>query len=124
VSSRPAVVQPCPADRQSVRPVRGVYDPGRLDIRQDETRSREDATDLALTTAFELVRTALVAKMAVDLGDPVLARRAVRYAQSSAQLLAGLDFPADVDGDGSDDEALPEVDDLLERMPSRAEVEA
>jgi hypothetical protein len=75
----------------------------------------------AQSVAFELVRTALVAKLAVDLGDPVLARRAARYAQSSARLVAGLDFPAHVESD--DDQALPEVDDLLERMPSRAEVQ-
>jgi hypothetical protein len=85
--------------------------------------SQQEATTLAASTAFELVRTALVAKLAVDLGDPVLARRAARYAQSSARLLGGLDFPAEVDEPQRDVEHLPEVDDLLERMPSRREVE-
>ncbi len=76
-------------------------------------------SDLVSDTAQELLRTALLAKLAVDLGDPALARRAARYAQSSAQLLAGLDIPTHVD-----DEELPKVDDLLaQRMPSRAEVE-
>jgi hypothetical protein len=77
--------------------------------------------DLVSDTAHELLRTALLAKLAVDLGDPQLARRAARYAQSSAKLLAGLDLPTYVEDD--DDESLPEVDDLLERMPSRDEVE-
>ncbi len=82
------------------------------------------APGLASATAAELVRTALLAKLAVDLGDPPLARRAARYAQSSAHQLAGLNFPAHVDnGDEGDDQALPEVEDLLARMPSRQEVE-
>ncbi len=59
MSSRPALVQPCPADGQSVRPVRGVYDPGRLDIRQDETQARghrSSSLTLASSTAAELLR--------------------------------------------------------------------
>ncbi len=74
----------------------------------------------ATTTAAELVRYALVAKLAVNLGDPPLARRAARYAESSARLLGGLEFPVHVDDD--DDLPLPEVDDLLARMPSRQEL--
>lgn len=41
------------------------------------------APSLAITTASELLRTALLAKLAADLGDPQLARRAARGAQSS-----------------------------------------
>jgi hypothetical protein len=89
------------------------------------------AREQASTTAAELQRTALLAKLAVDLGDPPLARRAARYAQSSARLLAGSDFPPHVDDDcddcdhdhDHDHQSLPEVDDLLERLPNRAEVE-
>jgi hypothetical protein len=69
------------------------------------------APDLVSDTAHELLRTALLAKLACDLGDPALARRAARYAQSAAKLLAGLDLPTYVEED--DDEPLPEVDDLL-----------
>ncbi len=90
---------------------------------QGACSSPHDADDLAYSTAFELVRTALVAKMAVDLGAPVLARRTARYAQSSVRLLAGLDISAHPDEDDDEDRALPEVEDLLERMPSRTEVE-
>jgi len=61
--------------------------------------------------------------LALDLGDTVLARRAARYAASSARLLSGLDFP-DASEDHDDDQALPELDELLERLPSRREVEA
>ncbi len=79
---------------------------------------------LATTTAADLLRTALLAKLAVDLEDPALARRAARYAQTAAHLLAGLDFPPHVEGDDLDDEQeLPSLEDLLERMPSRTEVE-
>ncbi len=126
MSRCPALVQPCPADGQSVRPVRGVYDPGRLDIRQDETQARghrSSSLTLASSTAAELLRTALLAKLAVDLEDPALARRAARYARSSAHLLSSLDFPPHTDQPDDDDQALPEVEDLLERMPSRTEVE-
>ena len=59
--------------------------------------------------AHELLRTALLAKLAVDLGDPALARRAARRAAGSARLLSGMDLPVSVDPD----EDLPEVDDLL-----------
>lgn len=38
-------------------------------------------------------------------------------------MLAGLDFPANAAEDGHDPERLPEVDELLARMPSRTEVE-
>lgn len=59
--------------------------------------------------ARELLRTALLCKLAIDIGDPVLAGRAARRAATSARLLGGMDLPAYVDPD--DD--LPEVDDLL-----------
>ncbi len=71
----------------------------------------------------KLLRTALLAKLAVDLEDPALARRAARYAQTSAHLLAGLDFPPHDDREEPDDQALPEVEDLLERLPSRHDLE-
>lgn len=70
---------------------------------------------LAAETANELLRTALLAELAVDLGDPRLARRAARHSASNARLLAGLDLPRheDDDDDPDEDVALPEVDDLL-----------
>lgn len=73
---------------------------------------------LALSTAQELLRTALLSKLAVDLEDPVLARRAARCAAESARLLSGLDFPAHVDEDQADEDAagLPDVGDLLEAL--------
>ncbi len=99
---------------------RGTADNGQ----RTEPSGSSGPLDVATSTAaFELVRTALVAKLAVDLGDPVLARRAARYARSSAQLLAGLvDFPPHDDREEPDDQALPEVEDLLERLPSRHDV--
>ncbi len=127
MSSRPGLVQPCPADGQSVRPVRGVYDPGRLDIRRDETQVAPPPSSpltLATLTAAELLRTALLAKLAVDLEDPALVRRAAGYAESSAHLLAGLTFPTYVDREEDDeDQSLPSLDEFLDRMPSRTEVE-
>lgn len=75
----------------------------------------------ATTAAAELLRVSLLAKLAVDLEDPVLARRAARKAQAPARLLAGLDFAAYV-GEDQDDDALPEVGDLLEQLhPNRTE---
>ncbi len=91
-----------------------------------EALSSQPASVLVKATAVaaELLRTALLAKRAVDLQDSALAGRAARYAASSAHLLAGLDVPTYDDSEDVDDQELPEVDDLLERMPSRAEVEA
>ncbi len=72
----------------------------------------------------ELLRTALVAKFAVDLEDPVLVRRAARLAAGHAQVLSRLDFPAhsreDDDVLSEHDVQLPDVGDLLAlRHPSR-----
>lgn len=67
--------------------------------------------DLAAEAAQELLRTALLAKLAVDLQDPVLARRAARKALAQARLLAGLDFPAAVD----DATPVPTLDEVLAR---------
>ena len=60
----------------------------------------------------------MLAKLAVDLGDPMLTRRAARHAVGAAQRLALCDFPAYVDSDDSDD--LPTIADLL---PNRDEPE-
>ncbi len=57
----------------------------------------------------ELIRLGLLARLALELDDPDLARRAARYALPVVRLLAGLD-------DGSPPGPLPEVDDLLERL--------
>lgn len=43
---------------------------------------------------FELVRTALVVRLAQQLGDPALVRRAARQAASAAEQLAGMHPPA------------------------------
>lgn len=51
--------------------------------------------------AFDLVRTALVAKLAVDLDDGALSRRAATEAAGHARLLAGLELPA------ADDDPAP-----------------
>lgn len=70
--------------------------------------------------AEELLRTALLAKLAVDLQDPVLARRAARRAVLSGRLLSGLDFPAFVSLDEEDSD-LPDVQDLLDVLhPERS----
>jgi hypothetical protein len=71
------------------------------------------ARQRAISAAEDLLRTALLASFAVDLQDPVLARRAAREALSSARLLCGLDFLP-----GAATTAAPE------RLPSRAEVQA
>lgn len=70
----------------------------------------------ASEVAAELLRTALLAKLAVDIEDPVLARRAARYATASARLLSGLDFPPHSDDDDDHAGGLPEVGDLLEQL--------
>lgn len=70
--------------------------------------------DLAALGANGLLRTALLAKLAVDLEDPVLARRAAREALAHARLLSGLDFPPDAEGDvHCGPRPLPAVEDLL-----------
>ena len=54
----------------------------------------------AAAAAHELLRTALLAKLAVDLGDPTLTRRAARLAHTAARLLAGMgDLPVHADPD-------------------------
>lgn len=70
--------------------------------------------DLAAVEATELLRTALLAKLAVDLEDPVLARRAARQSLAHARLLSGLEFPPHVDTDEGG-ARMPELDDLLTR---------
>lgn len=73
--------------------------------------------DLATTAAWQLLRTALLAKLAVDLEDPALARRAAREALTHARLLSGLDFPPGVEDDvHCGPRPLPTVGDLLERI--------
>lgn len=57
------------------------------------------STGVASVCAHELLRTALLAKLAVDLQDPRLARRAAREALAQARLLSGLDFLAYEDED-------------------------
>lgn len=49
------------------------------------------APEQATSSAFELLRVALLAEFAVDLDDPVLARRAAQQAASHSGLLSGLD---------------------------------
>ncbi len=56
--------------------------------------------DLATEQTHGLLRTALLAKLAVDLQDPALARRAARDALAHARMLSGLGFPPDPE-DGS-----------------------
>jgi hypothetical protein len=77
---------------------------------------------VAAEAAKELLRTALLAKLACDLEDPALARRAAREASRHARLLSGLDFPAYDTGD----EPLPDVGDLLDVLspPCAADDEA
>lgn len=74
--------------------------------------------DRATSAAADLLRTSLVARLAVDLEDPQLARRAAREAGTHARLLRGMDFPP-----YRGEDPLPELDDLLERMPSRRDLE-
>lgn len=75
------------------------------------------ALERATTAAADLLRCSLVVKLAVDLEDPRLARRAARQVITSARLLTGMDFPDGrdwIDSDDQDDDALlPEVADLL-----------
>ena len=80
----------------------------------------------AAAAAHELLRTALLAKLAVDVGDPALARRAARRAASSARLLSGMHLPAYVDPDEDLDDDLPKLGDLLvaKYPPSPADQDA
>ena len=85
--------------------------------REDRSDSAPGGSHVAGSTATDLLRFAMVAKLATDLGDPVLARRAARYAVSSAHLLAGLDWQPEAQEDEDDDTApLPAVDELLEQL--------
>jgi ATP phosphoribosyltransferase regulatory subunit HisZ len=80
------------------------------------------AHDRAADTAHALLRAALVGKLAVDLGDPGLSRRAAQQARASAQHLAGLDFPDT--RDWTEDEPAT-VDQLLAELhPRQTEHEA
>lgn len=72
--------------------------------------------DAATLAATELLRTALLAKLAVDLQDPALARRAAREALTHARLLAGLDFPPDEEDALHCGPRLPTVEELLGRV--------
>lgn len=98
--------------------VRGVRtmsaDPADMSVRSGgfRPRTRTPDTDRAARTvaqaATELVRTALLCKLALDLDDPSLARRAARQSAQHARLLAGLD--CGLEGEGE----LPPVADLLD----------
>lgn len=110
MSSSPATVQPCPADASLSSPVQGVYDPGLLDTGQDPDACRSMSHPACRagvrstpTPPPSPPRTCcarpLVAKLAVDLDDPTLARRAATEAAEHARQLAGLDLPAPEDDD-------------------------
>jgi ATP phosphoribosyltransferase regulatory subunit HisZ len=80
------------------------------------------AHDRAAASAHALLRAALVGKLAVDLGDPGLSRRAAQQARASAHHLAGLDFPDTRDWTGDDEP--PTVDQLLAELhPRQTELE-
>jgi hypothetical protein len=79
------------------------------------------AHDRAADTAHALLRAALVGKLAVDLGDPHLSRRAAQQARASAQHLAGLDFPDT--RDWTEDEPATVEELLAEIHPRQAEAE-
>jgi len=74
-----------------------VLPPPYREDRSDSAPSGQ--ADAAAAAAFDLLRTALLAKLAVDLDDPVLSRRAATEAAGHARLLAGLDYPPAVDDD-------------------------
>ncbi len=67
--------------------------------------------------AQELVRLALLARLALELGDGDLARRASRYAAPVVRLLAGLE-------DDQPSTPLPEVENLLKRLRPLSVVDA
>jgi hypothetical protein len=67
------------------------------------------ASSRPVDLAQELVRLALLARLALELGDCDLGRRAARYATPVVRLLAGLD-------DGTPPGPLPEVQELLEQL--------
>lgn len=76
-------------------------------------RAVVDEPGSAKVAAEELVRCALLAKLALDLGDAGLVRRAALVAASQGRLLAGMG------GLGEDDVRLPALGGLLRlRYPS------
>jgi hypothetical protein len=90
-------------------PLRGADTVGHTPTKiKEPTVSRTQSTRPA-DLAQELIRLALLARLALELGDPDLARRAARYAVPVVRLLAGLD-------DGTHLGPLPEVDDLLAQL--------
>ncbi len=58
-----------------------------------ETGAQDAAPAATRRLAQELLRTALLARLAVDLDDPTLARWAASAATRHARLLAGLTWP-------------------------------
>lgn len=66
--------------------------------------------------AFELVRTALIAKLAVDLNDGELSRRAATEAAGHARLLAGLLLPAPEDDERTPHAAVVQPGSTLEEL--------
>lgn len=72
---------------------------------------REALRDTVTGAAGDLLRAAMTVKLALDLDDPRLARRAAREAAALARLLAGLDV-----GEHLVDVDLPDVADLLEQL--------
>lgn len=80
---------------------------------------REALRHTVAGTARELLRTALLVKLAVDLADPVLARRAARQAAGHARLLSGLSVPPYAEP-GDDDGAPP--DELRDQVEDNVEV--
>lgn len=78
------------------------------------TAPLDPQTDVAL----DLVRCSLIVKLAVDLEDPALVRRAAGQAAGAARLLAGLDLPDDPDPDVHASVAEPgtTVAELLARL--------
>lgn len=94
--------------------------PRRMPARTDLERwaLAPSSASLAKRTAADLLRLALLARLATQLDDPRLARRAARDAQAAAHLLAGLDWPArpGLDDGPDDDPALPSVGVLLEQV--------
>jgi hypothetical protein len=80
-----------------------------------EDRSVSAPGGPAAAAAEELLRTALIAKLAVDLDDPALARRAANEAAGHARLLVDLDLPVVLDVDVHADVIAPgsTLDELL-----------
>ncbi len=78
-------------------------------IDQNANRHRRRDQD----NAQELVRLALLAKFALDLGNAPLAAKAARYAHAVAARLTAI-------GDEDPGTDLPEVEDLLQQLRERA----